>query len=73
MGDGSLQAPRFDPKGKSRASTPASGDILALDLGAAEEGTANPNGDAFMQMQLVEQQVRRGCSFIATITLMMRQ
>ena len=58
MGDGSLQAPRFDPKGKSRASTPASGDILALDLGAAEEGTANPNGDAFMQMQLVEQQVR---------------
>ena len=58
MGDGSLQAPRFDPKGKSRASTPASGDILALDLGAAEEGTANPNGDAFMKMQLVEQQVR---------------
>ncbi|KAI0814810.1 t-SNARE [Irpex lacteus] len=56
MGDGSLQAPRFDPKGKSRASTPANGDILALDLGAAEEGTANPNGDAFMQMQLVEQQ-----------------
>jgi syntaxin 5 len=57
MGDGSLQAPRFDPKGKSRASTPANGDILALDLGAAEEGAANSNGDAFMQMQLVEQQV----------------
>ncbi|KAI0688676.1 t-SNARE [Cytidiella melzeri] len=56
MGDGSLQASRFDPKGKSRASTPANGDILALDLGAAEEGAANPNGDAFMQMQLVEQQ-----------------
>ena len=57
MGDGSLQAPRFDPKGKSRASTPANGDILALDLGSAEEGTAAHNGDAFMQMQLVEQQV----------------
>ena len=60
MGDGSrLAAPRFDPKGKSRASTPSNGDILALDLGSAEEGTASQNGgDAFMQMQLVEQQVR---------------
>ena len=58
MGDGSaLGVPRFDPKGKSRASTPSNGDILALDLGAAEEGTAAHNGDAFMQMQLVEQQV----------------
>ncbi|KAF7799282.1 hypothetical protein EIP86_010514 [Pleurotus ostreatoroseus] len=58
MGDGSrLAAPRFDPKGKSRASTPSNGDILALDLGSAEEGTASQNGgDAFMQMQLVEQQ-----------------
>ncbi|KAJ3555218.1 hypothetical protein NM688_g2704 [Phlebia brevispora] len=57
MGDGSrLAAPRFDPKGKSRASTPSNGDILALDLGAAEEGTGAQNGDAFMQMQLVEQQ-----------------
>ena len=59
MGDGSvLKVPRFDPKGKSRAATPTNGDILALDLGAAEEGAASPNGDAFMQMQLVEQQVR---------------
>ena len=58
MGDGSaLAVPRFDPKGKSRASTPANGDILALDLGAAEEGVGGSN-DAFMQMQLVEQQVR---------------
>ncbi|GJE99651.1 t-SNARE domain-containing protein [Phanerochaete sordida] len=57
MGDGSaLGVPRFDPKGKSRASTPSNGDILALDLGAAEEGSAAHNGDAFMQMQLVEQQ-----------------
>lgn len=58
MGDGSLTAPRFDPKGKSRAATPVNGDILAMDLGAAEEGTAAQNGNAFMQMQLVEQQVR---------------
>ena len=57
MGDGSRLAPRFDPKGKSRASTPSNGDILAMDLGSAEEGTATQNGDAFMQMQLVEQQV----------------
>ena len=58
MGDGSRLTPRFDAKGKSRASTPSNGDILALDLGAAEEGTAASGGDAFMQMQLVEQQVR---------------
>ena len=57
MGDGSRLAPRFDPKGKSRASTPSNGDILALDLGTAEEGASAQNGDAFMQMQLVEQQV----------------
>jgi hypothetical protein len=50
-------APRFpDPKGKSRA--PQDGDILALDLVTAEEGTASEGGGgAFMQMQLVEQQV----------------
>jgi syntaxin 5 len=48
-------APHFpDPKGKSRA--PQNGDILALDLMSAEEGTAAENGGAFMQMQLVEQQ-----------------
>lgn len=58
MGDGStFGASRFDSKGKGRA-TPQNGDILALDLGSAEEGTASQNGDAFMQMQLVEQQVR---------------
>ena len=57
MGDGSsFGNSRFDSKGKGRA-TPQNGDILALDLGAAEEGTAAQNGDAFMQMQLVEQQV----------------
>ena len=58
MGDGSsFGQSRFDTKGKGRA-TPQNGDILALDLHSAEEGTAAPNGDAFMQMQLVEQQVR---------------
>lgn len=55
MGDGSpIKA--FDPKGKSRASQ--NNDVLALDLDAAEEGVGSSNGGAFMQMQLVEQQVR---------------
>ena len=58
MGDGSsLGQSRLDTKGKGRA-TPQNGDILALDLHSAEEGTGGQNGDAFMQMQLVEQQVR---------------
>ena len=58
MGDGSkFGTSRSDTKGKGRA-TPQNGDILALDLGSAEEGTATQNGGAFMQMQLVEQQVR---------------
>ncbi|KAI0652097.1 t-SNARE [Trametes meyenii] len=57
MGDGStLAAPRLDSKGKGRANSKNNGDILALDLGAAEEGAAPQHGDAFMQMQLVEQQ-----------------
>ena len=57
MGDGSLAgAPRFpDSKGKGRA--PQNGDILAMDLVTAEEGTAGEGGGAYMQMQLVEQQV----------------
>lgn len=55
MGDGSPS--RLNPKGKVRA--PYDGDVLALDLGLAEEGTgSSQNGGAFMQMQLVEQQVR---------------
>jgi syntaxin 5 len=53
MGDGS---PRLNSKGKGRA--PQNGDILALNLDSAEEGTASENGGAFQQMQLVEQQVR---------------
>lgn len=53
MGDGSRSS--FDSKGKSRA--PQNGDVLALDLHSAEEGSA-ANGSAFMQMQMVEQQVR---------------
>lgn len=56
MGDGTRPSSLFDPKGKGRATPQNNGDILALDLGSAEEGLA-PNGDAFMQMQLVEQQV----------------
>ncbi|KAJ2932290.1 hypothetical protein H1R20_g4839, partial [Candolleomyces eurysporus] len=52
MGDGSVA--KFDPKGKGRAAQ--NGDMLALDLDSAEEGAGNPNGSAFMQMQLVEQQ-----------------
>jgi hypothetical protein len=46
---------RLNSKGKGRA--PQNGDILALNLDSAEEGTASENGGAFQQMQLVEQQV----------------
>lgn len=53
MGDGTAPT-RFDSKGKGKA--PQNGDILALDLSSAEEGSSQ-NGGAFMQMQLVEQQV----------------
>lgn len=56
MGDGTRSSPLFDAKGKGRATPQNNGDILALDLGTAEEGLAS-NSDAFMQMQLVEQQV----------------
>jgi syntaxin 5 len=52
MGDGSPS--RFDSKGKGRAQQ--NGDVLALDLGSAEEGLGSQG--AFMQMQMVEQQVR---------------
>jgi syntaxin 5 len=61
MGDGSPS--RFDSKGKGRAS-PQNGDILALDLGSAEEGAGSQNGGAFMQMQLVEQQVRSNLKLV---------
>jgi len=50
MGDGSPS--RFDAKGKGRAQQ--NGDVLALDLGSAEEGLGSQG--AFMQMQMVEQQ-----------------
>jgi syntaxin 5 len=54
MGDGSLSNP--NSKGKGRAAQ--NGDLLALDIGSAEEGSAHHNGGgAFMQMQLLEQQV----------------
>ena len=53
MGDGSSS--RTDTKGKGRARP--NGDMLALDLNAAEEGHGIQNGP-FAQMQLVEQQVR---------------
>jgi len=48
MGDGSPS--RFDSK------RPQNGDMLALNLEAAEEGAGSQNGGAFMQMQMVEQQ-----------------
>jgi syntaxin 5 len=56
MGDGSSGRP--DTKGKGRA-TPNDG-MLALDLEHAEGGIGVPNGggNAFQQMELVEQQVR---------------
>lgn len=52
MGDGSPSR-KFD-KGKGRAHQ--NGDVLALDLASAEEGSSARNSGAFMQMQLVEQQ-----------------
>ena len=52
MGDGAPS--RMGAKGKGRA--PQNGDILALNLDSAEEGTASEHGGAFQQMQLVEQQ-----------------
>ncbi|KAJ6575359.1 t-SNARE [Mycena capillaripes] len=54
MGDGTPS--RHDSKGKGRA--PQNGDVLALDLDAAEEGIGGSQRGAFQQMQLVEQQVR---------------
>jgi len=51
MGDGSSM--RTDAKGKGRERP--NGDVLALDLNAAEEGYGIQNGP-FAQMQLVEQQ-----------------
>lgn len=54
MGDGS--SGRLDTKGKGRA-TPSDG-VLALDLEHAEGGVPNGGGNAFQQMELVEQQVR---------------
>ncbi|KAL0951469.1 hypothetical protein HGRIS_008157 [Hohenbuehelia grisea] len=53
MGDGSLSRPD-SRKGKAREVQ--NGDVLALDLGSAEEGSGAQNGGAFMQMELVEQQ-----------------
>ncbi|KAF8898952.1 t-SNARE [Infundibulicybe gibba] len=52
MGDGSPS--RYETKGKGRA--PQNGDLLAMDLHSAEEGTGPQNGSAYAQMQLVEQQ-----------------
>ena len=53
MGDGSLNP--YDQKGKGRA--PQNGDVLSLDLDSAEGGGGGQSSNAFMQMQLVEQQV----------------
>lgn len=54
MGDGSGSRP--SSKGKGRPTQ--NNDVLAMDLDAAEGGTAAHGGNnAFSQMQLVEQQV----------------
>ena len=62
MGDGSSGT---DRKGKGRSTPRPAGDMLALDLDAAESGTGQPNGGggAFMQMELVEQQARPALIF----------
>lgn len=67
MGDGSLNHP--DSKGKGRA--PPNGDLLAVDLNSAEEGTGVQNG-GLMQMQMVEQQVwapKQSCDILLTVML----
>lgn len=67
MGDGSPS--RFDPKGKGRAVQ--DGDLLALNLDQAEEGIGGQTvqGGAFMQMQLVEQQVCGAVSYSHVIPI----
>lgn len=56
MGDGSPS--RFDSKRSQN------GDVLALNLEEAEAGIASNNGGAFMQMQMMEQQVCVTCIFL---------
>ena len=65
MGDGSSGRP--DTKGKGRA-TPSDG-VLALDLEHAEGGIGVPNGggNAFQQMELVEQQVHPRLHFCTSL------
>ncbi|KAH7914776.1 t-SNARE [Hygrophoropsis aurantiaca] len=53
MGDGSTS--RLNGMGKGKGRALQNGDVLALDLHSAEEGSAQ-GGNPFMQMQLVEQQ-----------------
>ncbi|KAF5385524.1 hypothetical protein D9757_005430 [Collybiopsis confluens] len=53
--------PRGDPMGDGSSSRldskrPQNGDVLALNLEAAEAGTGSQSGGAFMQMQMAEQQ-----------------
>jgi syntaxin 5 len=51
----SVYSSRSDSKGKGRA--PQDGDVLALDIGSAEEGAPDPDGQmTYSQLQLVEQQ-----------------
>jgi syntaxin 5 len=57
MGDGSSNP--YDSKGKGRARQ--NGDVLALDLDSAEEGSQN---GGLMQMQMVDQQVYKTFSNI---------
>ncbi|PFH54851.1 hypothetical protein AMATHDRAFT_52844 [Amanita thiersii Skay4041] len=52
MGDNSISRP--DSKGKGRAAQ--NGDLLALDLNSAEEGSRAVEGGSYLQMQMVEQQ-----------------
>jgi len=52
MGDGSGSRPTSKGKGRPTQNS----DVLAMDLDAAEGGTAAHAGNAFSQMQLVEQQ-----------------
>ncbi len=67
MGDGSGNP--YDQKGKGRANQ--NGDVLALDLDSAEEGSSRtPNG--FMQMQLVEQQASNPHFYLFILSSLLR-
>jgi len=55
--DGATDSALSRPSSKGKGRAPQDGDVLALDLGSAEEGMSDGHsGGAFMQMEMMEQQ-----------------